>query len=108
MNPGFAAAFCLIVGLTIAWAPPAHAACGIGYTEVLDRRGEPVCVSAAAARAQKLATEHATRDEALRLRQEIERMRQFLPQQREAMRQRAYRDELLRRQRDRTLQQRAP
>lgn len=85
---------------------PAHCACGAGYTEVFDRNGEAKCISEGAARTQEMSSGVKTREETLRLQQQMERLRQMQPQQNLEMRQRALRDELLRRQRERTLLQR--
>ena len=41
--------------------PDAHASCGEGYLERLDRRGEPFCLSEAQVRKQLLATEQIMR-----------------------------------------------
>lgn len=87
-------------------AAPAHSACGVGYTEALDRKGEPQCVSESAARTQEMSSGAKTREETLRLQQQAERLRLMQPQQTLEMRQRAYRDDLIRRQRERSLLQR--
>lgn len=97
-------ALLLITGL----CKGARAECTVGYVELFDPHGEPVCVSEGYLRTQQQIQDQKNRNTEKRMQGDMERQREKQPQTEAEIRQRKFQDALIRDQRKRVLQQRPP
>lgn len=91
-------ALLLIIGL----CKGARAECLVGYVELFDRHGEPICVSESYLRTQQQIQDQMNRNTNKQMQEDAERQRAKQPQMEEEIRQRKYRDAVTRGQRQRS------
>lgn len=97
-------ALLLITGL----CKGARAECTVGYVELFDQHGEPICVSESYLRTQRQILEQTNRNLEKQMQEDEERQRANQPQTEEEIRQRKHLDTLRREQKKRIQQQRSP
>ena len=80
---------------------PVHAACPLGFKELYDARGNPICLSEGAYRSRQIELDRLNRQRSLHLRQGVTDAQRAQPETEETIRQRERRDNLRREQRQR-------